>query len=145
METANSRFGPSQWETALLCNDISRWLEANIKSPLHACTKFSRPWALIVVCRLGHNNNLVIANQWLIRNGLEIKCVPGNGNLLKSTCIFIAISLISLDQCLVKVWCSFMYIWIYSDCSIRVPNFKSLYWALFLKMHFHIPKWRSQR
>ena len=26
---ADSRFGPSQWETALLCNDVSHWLSAN--------------------------------------------------------------------------------------------------------------------
>ena len=26
---ADSRFAPSQWETALLCNDISHWLGAN--------------------------------------------------------------------------------------------------------------------
>ena len=36
---ADSRFAPSQWETALLCNDISHWLGANLKSALdiYAC------------------------------------------------------------------------------------------------------------
>ena len=29
---ADSRFAPSQWETALLCNDVSRWLGASLKS-----------------------------------------------------------------------------------------------------------------
>ena len=28
------RFAPSQWETALLCNDVSRWLGANLESAL---------------------------------------------------------------------------------------------------------------
>ena len=32
---ANSRFAPSQWETALLCNDISHWLGANLESALN--------------------------------------------------------------------------------------------------------------
>ena len=32
---ADSRFSPSQWETALLCNDISHWLGANLESALH--------------------------------------------------------------------------------------------------------------
>ena len=32
---AASRFAPSQWETALLCNDISRWLGANLESALN--------------------------------------------------------------------------------------------------------------
>ena len=31
---ADSRFAPSQWETALLCNDVSHWLGANIESAL---------------------------------------------------------------------------------------------------------------
>ena len=31
---AESRFAPSQWETALLCNDISRWLGASLESVL---------------------------------------------------------------------------------------------------------------
>ena len=28
----DSRFAPSQWETALLCNDVSHWLGANLES-----------------------------------------------------------------------------------------------------------------
>ena len=30
----DSMFVPSQWETALLCNDVSHWLGANIESAL---------------------------------------------------------------------------------------------------------------
>ena len=30
----DSRFGPSQWETALLCNDVSHWLGASLESAL---------------------------------------------------------------------------------------------------------------
>ena len=30
----DSRFVPSQWETALLCNDVSHWLGANLESAL---------------------------------------------------------------------------------------------------------------
>ena len=32
---ADSRFAPSQWEMALLCNDISHWLGANLESALY--------------------------------------------------------------------------------------------------------------
>ena len=32
---ADSRFAPSQWETALLCNDVSHWLDANLESVLN--------------------------------------------------------------------------------------------------------------
>ena len=31
---ANSRFTPSQWETPLLCNDVSHWLGASLESAL---------------------------------------------------------------------------------------------------------------
>ena len=31
---ADSRFVPSQWEKALLCNDVSHWLDANLESSL---------------------------------------------------------------------------------------------------------------
>ena len=31
---ADSRFAPSQWETGLLCNDVSHWLGASLKSAL---------------------------------------------------------------------------------------------------------------
>ena len=34
---ANSRFAPSQWETALLCNDVSHWLGANLASARERC------------------------------------------------------------------------------------------------------------
>ena len=30
----DSRFAPSQWETALLCNDVSHWLGASLESAL---------------------------------------------------------------------------------------------------------------
>ena len=36
---ADSRFAPSQWETALLCNDVSRWLGANLESALYTENK----------------------------------------------------------------------------------------------------------
>ena len=44
---ADSRFAPSQWETALLCNDISYWLDASPKSALQLhcavlCNKVSQ-------------------------------------------------------------------------------------------------------
>ena len=29
---ADSRFAPSQWERALLCNDVSHWLGASLES-----------------------------------------------------------------------------------------------------------------
>ena len=34
LAVADSMFAPSQWETALLCNDVSHWLGASIESAL---------------------------------------------------------------------------------------------------------------
>ena len=34
MSTADSRFVPSQWETALICNDVSHWLGPSLQSAL---------------------------------------------------------------------------------------------------------------
>ena len=38
---ADSRFAPRQWEMALLCNDVSHWLGANLESAL---CKHHRSW-----------------------------------------------------------------------------------------------------
>ena len=45
---ADSRFAPSQWETALLCNDVSHWLGASLESALHVWFKTidDRSWVL---------------------------------------------------------------------------------------------------
>ena len=40
---AHSRFAPSQWETALLCNDVSHWLGASLESAL------SKPHPILTV------------------------------------------------------------------------------------------------
>ena len=32
---ADSRFAPCQWEMALLCNDVSHWLDASLESALY--------------------------------------------------------------------------------------------------------------
>ena len=34
---ADPRFAPSQWKTALLCNDVFHWLSANLESALFDC------------------------------------------------------------------------------------------------------------
>ena len=47
---ADFRFGPSQWETALLCNDVSHWLGANLESLLVYHTKCSR-FSCALFCR----------------------------------------------------------------------------------------------
>ena len=49
---ADSRFAPSQWEMALLCNDVSHWLGANLESALcvaigsKACDTVTSHWSV---------------------------------------------------------------------------------------------------
>ena len=43
---ADSRFAPSQWKTALLCNDVSHWLGAHLESALWYMTLISGPTGL---------------------------------------------------------------------------------------------------
>ena len=38
---ADSRFAPSQWETTLLCNNVSHWLGTNLQSALSHITETS--------------------------------------------------------------------------------------------------------
>ena len=35
LELVDSRFAPNQWEMALVCNDVSHWLGANLESALY--------------------------------------------------------------------------------------------------------------
>ena len=37
---ADSRSAASQWETALLCNDVSHWLDANLESALYVYSPY---------------------------------------------------------------------------------------------------------
>ena len=45
---ADSRFAPSQWETSLLCNDVSHWLSASLESALIYLSRLTH-WTLINV------------------------------------------------------------------------------------------------
>ena len=40
---ADSGFAPSQWETALLCNDVSHWLCARLELAMHCFGRFRPP------------------------------------------------------------------------------------------------------
>ena len=47
---ADSRFVPSQWETALLCNDVSHWLGTILESALGPCYQIQ-----MSQCEICHN------------------------------------------------------------------------------------------
>ena len=43
---ADSSFAPSQWETVLLCNDVSHWLGASLESALYSSLLVFHSWQL---------------------------------------------------------------------------------------------------
>ena len=76
---ADSRFAPSQWETALLCNDVSRWLGASIKSALYVLCPFHVPvycniWsALPYIVEARHVAEII---NWIVHLCLHyVRCV----------------------------------------------------------------------
>ena len=55
---ADSRFARSQWETALLCNDVSHWLGASLESALYS--------SLSCLTRLLPNFSPVLCIDWYL-------------------------------------------------------------------------------
>ena len=45
---ADSMFAPSQWETGLLCNDVSHWLDASLKSALFLDCKGKSSYSIVI-------------------------------------------------------------------------------------------------
>ena len=45
---ADSRIAPSQWETVLLCNDVSRWVGAILESALHLIHHI----VIVIICNI---------------------------------------------------------------------------------------------
>ena len=48
---AESMFAPSQWETALLCNDVSHWLGTNLESAMECDIKQRQSNRLDLICK----------------------------------------------------------------------------------------------
>ena len=90
---ADSRFAPSLWETALLCNDVSHWLGANLESAL-----------LLIPCPLpspGHQHRqyqLLSISYWCITT-CNIHFWLRNKTNFKCSCKCICIFFPYLDMC----------------------------------------------
>ena len=46
-DRADSWFEPNQWETALLCNEVSHWVGASLKSDLNCTAHYCSVWVEI--------------------------------------------------------------------------------------------------
>ena len=58
---ADSRFAPRQWETALLCNDVSHWLGASLESALPTTKAMLQTRLETMWC--GYNKNFLKARK----------------------------------------------------------------------------------
>ena len=61
---ADSRFAPSQWETALLCNDVSHWLITSLESALPYLWSLHPLMLPITYCSLGDVALILIKVQF---------------------------------------------------------------------------------
>ena len=89
-----SRFAPSQWETALLCNDVAHWLGANLESVLHMLNywcKLPVPWSSL---KWKYTHNL----QYLMQQIMGAELLKQVNSVLKFTEIKMNHNYISYDS-----------------------------------------------
>ena len=61
-----SRFAPRQWETALLCNDVSHWLGANLESALSSYSAAFWPFPIYAKNSYTHVSQVVELHWYII-------------------------------------------------------------------------------
>ena len=65
---ADSRFAPSQWETLLLCDDVSHWLGASLESAMIIVCL----WELVIVWLSMHYTFEHIFNTWGVHSSSKM-------------------------------------------------------------------------
>ena len=63
---AESRSMPSQWEMSLLCNDVSRWLGANLESALNCILPSGLTFHQSRPSNVSHNKTMISVHQQLV-------------------------------------------------------------------------------
>ena len=77
---ADFRFVPSQWEMALLCNDVSHWLGASLESTLNMqckkdITTVHKQWSCVFHALIHRDSGL-----WsILHKAISPVCVQSNG------------------------------------------------------------------
>ena len=102
---ADSRFAPSQWETALFCNDVSHWLGTNLESALRLCMYYSIIGLYALMCRILMIHVYGLLEERFIRRVLSwkgsISFLPWKWDIF-------------LEECLKHGSYIYIYIYIYS-------------------------------
>ena len=105
---ADSRFPPSQWEAALLCNDDSYWLGTSLESALYSLRIAKKMMLVYVWDSAATRRNNVYAPirlkglMYVLTHNVKMKCC---GNILQhiNTLIAQAIQELSVDIQLLKI------------------------------------------
>ena len=141
---ADSRFAPSQWETALLCNDVSRWLGASLESALKAWCAFifgheCVQWAVVVTFPYGIWCWSLLALEWtpiftsqsIVFSLYSIVGVGVTGPPQSTNWSCRVLQAISSVMCC--YWCPCLFI--YGVSSICHWCFASRFWLVSIRLH----------
>ena len=90
---ADSKFAPSQWETALLCKDVSHWLGASLESTLI--------YNLCVVCSQNVGNHWHIMEDWCCYSVCLVPVCSAqcNGSLWPKSSTWLFYTTVPEDDC----------------------------------------------
>ena len=73
---ANSRFTPSQWETGLLCNDVSHWPSASLESALDLHISDMQMKVLVSQSKgIGAKNRTIIRPAASLSHSIHCPCI----------------------------------------------------------------------
>ena len=82
---ADSRFSHSQWETVLLCNDVSHWLAANQVSHVCVWTHWGLHRMVMVSTHWGRVTHICVSKLIIIGSGNGLS--PGRRQAINNTAI----------------------------------------------------------
>ena len=69
---ADFSFAPSQWETALLCDDVSHWLGANLESALIVYVTVQNGDIMIMWKTFPCHAIMINPNPWFLKDGMPL-------------------------------------------------------------------------
>ena len=120
---AESRFAPSQWETALLCNDVSHWLCTNLEAALFQYECLAWKAHLKSADILTRADSGVVPNQWetaLLCNDVSL--------WLDSALCTAIIATLSLVSSFLVIWCGPISLLYFGVCfSFHLSDQRSIH------------------
>ena len=129
----DSRFAPCQWETALLCNDVSHWLGASLWISLKHIPLFKSPMFNTLSSEQNgpyFADNIfkrIILNVWIL-NIVSLKCVSDGLIENKSTLVQL------------MVWCCQATIYYLNQCwpmSVLPYGINEPQWVKWLNLYLN--------